>query len=695
MGVGDCAQAESYVLSLLAEGKHRAAFEVIPEFGSPGVYAPHFANLAYRLWRDGRAGEAADVLDRALELDPNLASAWLALGMVKLSQGELAEGDVCLEKAISLEGGVASAHYLRGVVAGKSGRDQEAVEHLTRCLALKPDHDPAREALQELLARVRSDDALVRKAKKALARPQQSGDAASGRATLSVCLIVKDEEESLPQCLRSVQAVADQIVVVDTGSTDATAAIARRLGAEVHEFAWCDDFSAARNAAVERAACDWVLIVDADEELPAGSADQLRELLADPIPGQVCQLVTHAPRTRSGFSGPSLVGHPRLFRNGEGIHFEGAVHEQLVDRDGGEIEEAVFTGIPVLHHGYLEPQAAMGERDSRNARLLSARAAAEPSNAAVLFYLGMAQMGCGRMEQAAETLRRTLRLAGKDRAFRAKAAVLLHRALEPLGRDEEAEQVLRTALEDEPEHPELLCALGSELERQGRTEEAAESYRAATRGRFGPTIDYQDFICRDVRPRSRLAAIHLAREQGEAAASEARACLAIRPEATEVRHVLAAALLSMGKYAEARSELHAILGQDPDDARAHNSLGVSLALEGRHEEAATEFKVALALEPEEVDTLCNLAHARHAQGDLACARDTWEEALKERPSHVPAWLGLGKTYLESGAYQAGARCYEMAALHSDQAPDVMAAIADARAVLVELGRCGQEGEILS
>ncbi|MCJ7822286.1 MAG: tetratricopeptide repeat protein, partial [Armatimonadetes bacterium] len=420
-------------------------------------------------------------------------------------------------------------------------------------------------------------------------------------------------------------------------------------------------------------------------------ADHLRELLGDPIPGCVCQLVTHAPRTHSGLSGPSLVGHPRLFRNGEGIHFEGSVHEQLVDRHGREIQEAVFTGIPVVHHGYLEPEAAMGERDSRNVRLLSARAAAEPSNAAVLFYLGMAQMGRGWMKEAAETLQRTLRLAGKDRAFRVKAAVLLNRALEPQGRDEEAEQVLRTALEEEPEHPELLCALGSELERQGRTEEALESYQAATQGRFGPTMDYQDFACRDVRPLGRLAAAGLAQGQPEAAASQARACLAIRPEATEVRHLLAAALLEMGQYAEARSELHAILGRAPD-ARAHNSLGVSLALEGRHEEAATEFKLALALEPEELDALCNLAHTRHAQGDLACARDTWEEALKERPSHVPAWLGLAKTYLESGAYQAGARCYEMAALHSGQAPEVMTAIADARAVLVEMGRGGQERE---
>jgi glycosyltransferase involved in cell wall biosynthesis len=80
-------------------------------------------------------------------------------------------------------------------------------------------------------------------------------------------LIAKNEERFLPQCLRSVRALASQIVVVDTGSTDRTVDIAREFGAEVHSFSWCDDFSAARNAALEHATGDWILILDADEEL--------------------------------------------------------------------------------------------------------------------------------------------------------------------------------------------------------------------------------------------------------------------------------------------------------------------------------------------------------------------------------------------------------------------------------------------
>src|SRR6185437_14264466 len=83
------------------------------------------------------------------------------------------------------------------------------------------------------------------------------------QSRLSVCLIVKNEEKFIAQCLKSVQGLAQQIVVVDTGSTDRTIEIAREHGAEIHSFTWCDDFSAARNAMLEHVTGDWVLALDA------------------------------------------------------------------------------------------------------------------------------------------------------------------------------------------------------------------------------------------------------------------------------------------------------------------------------------------------------------------------------------------------------------------------------------------------
>ncbi|HNU71315.1 MAG TPA: glycosyltransferase family 2 protein, partial [Thermodesulfobacteriota bacterium] len=96
---------------------------------------------------------------------------------------------------------------------------------------------------------------------------------------LSVCLIVCNEEKNLARALRSVAAVADEIVVTDTGSTDLTVEIAREYGARVSFFPWCDDFSAARNYSLDQARGDWIFSLDADEELLLESYDEVRRCI--------------------------------------------------------------------------------------------------------------------------------------------------------------------------------------------------------------------------------------------------------------------------------------------------------------------------------------------------------------------------------------------------------------------------------
>jgi glycosyltransferase involved in cell wall biosynthesis len=93
---------------------------------------------------------------------------------------------------------------------------------------------------------------------------------------ISACLIVKDEERHLDRCLSSLQGIVDEIVVVDTGSTDGTLEIAQSHGAVIGSFDWCDDFSAARNASLDLATGDWVLWIDADEALTPESASSIR-----------------------------------------------------------------------------------------------------------------------------------------------------------------------------------------------------------------------------------------------------------------------------------------------------------------------------------------------------------------------------------------------------------------------------------
>ncbi|HVR61019.1 MAG TPA: glycosyltransferase family 2 protein, partial [Polyangia bacterium] len=109
----------------------------------------------------------------------------------------------------------------------------------------------------------------------------ESADRAGVPPRLSLCLIVKNEEAMLPDCLASARGLADEVVVVDTGSSDGTVALAQAAGARVSFFAWRDDFAAARNASLASARGRFVLVLDADERLAPGAAEVLRAAIAD------------------------------------------------------------------------------------------------------------------------------------------------------------------------------------------------------------------------------------------------------------------------------------------------------------------------------------------------------------------------------------------------------------------------------
>ncbi len=212
------------------------------------------------------------------------------------------------------------------------------------------------------------------------------------RPLLTLAMIVRDEENTLPRCLKSVCDVVDQIVVVDTGSRDATIEVAEQHGAEVYRFAWCDDFAAARNESLRHARGQWILYLDADEILSADSAAQLRSVLeAQPphVGGLLCTIIS-PHRQDDGSSQTHRGAYPRLFRNyGYGrIEFRGRVHEQItpaIIECGGAI---VHSPIVIYHHGYDVSRQRLEEKVRRNYRLLIQHVTEEPLNAYAWFQLG-------------------------------------------------------------------------------------------------------------------------------------------------------------------------------------------------------------------------------------------------------------------------------------------------------------------
>lgn len=200
------------------------------------------------------------------------------------------------------------------------------------------------------------------------AAPQPTG----GDALVSACLIVKDEEDNLPGCLASLGGLVDEVVVYDTGSSDATPALARQAGAVVVEGYWDDDFSRARNAALSHCRGRWILWIDADEVVNGDPAALRRRLAGAGAPEGYVVLIENELGT--GWNSRSVHPACRLFRRDVG-RWTGNLHEQVTGPDGRQLALTTQDEIRILHHGYTD--AVMSRRNKADRNLTLARAGAE------------------------------------------------------------------------------------------------------------------------------------------------------------------------------------------------------------------------------------------------------------------------------------------------------------------------------
>ena len=196
--------------------------------------------------------------------------------------------------------------------------------------------------------------------------------------SLALVMIVRDEERCLERCLESARRWVDEIVVVDTGSTDGTPEIARRLGARVATFAWCDDFSAARNAALALAEAPWRLVLDADEWISAGGATlaAVRGMAPEFI-GQISVASAFDDAQGGVRQSPSWL--PRLLPRG--VRYAGRIHEQPTS-----MLPRCRVDVSVSHDGYLDAHKA--RKAGRNEKLLTLALAEAPDDAYLQYQLG-------------------------------------------------------------------------------------------------------------------------------------------------------------------------------------------------------------------------------------------------------------------------------------------------------------------
>ncbi|MEH2378176.1 MAG: glycosyltransferase [Nostoc sp.] len=383
---------------------------------------------------------------------------------------------------------------------------------------------------------------------------------------LSLCMIVKNEAATLPKCLNSVRKVVDEMVVLDTGSIDRTPNIAQQLGAKVYHFKWCNDFSAARNAALKYVTGDWILVLDADETLTPTIVPQLREAIARDE-----YLLINLVRQEVGAeqSPYSLVS--RLFRNHPDIRFDRPYHA-LVDDSVSAIltkephwQVGYLPGVALLHTGYQKSAIAQNNKYAKAATAMSGFLATHPDDPYVCSKLGALYVETGKISQGMELLRRGITVA------------------------EENYDILY----------ELHYHLGIAYSRLQKSPQAISHYQAAIKLPIYPMLKLGAY--------NNLGNLLKAAGDFNGAKTAYATTLKIDPTFVVGHYNLAMIFKALGLFTDAIAYYQNAIGLNPNYAEAYQNLGVVLLKVGNHQDSLTAFRKAIAIHerynPEEAKRL--------------------------------------------------------------------------------------------
>jgi FkbM family methyltransferase len=505
---------------------------------------------------------------------------------------------------------------------------------------------------------------------------------------ISLCMIVRDNARTLRSSLESIRPWVDEMIVIDTGSTDDTPKIAQDMGARVYHFPWCDSFSAARNESLRHARGRWIFWMDSDDTIDAANGGRLQELgRRDTDPGVLGYVMqVHCPGAgRDGRGDMTVVDHVKLFRNRPDMRFDGRIHEQILPAIGAAGGEVVFTDIFVVHSGYDHSPEGQKRKLERDLHLLNLELSERPNHPFTLFNFGMTYTDVGRYEEACDSLKRSIAHSGcMDSHLRKAYALLVYCQLQG-GQREAAEETCRRGLELFPTDVELRFRRALILQESGQLDQAAAIYRSVlepqkeryfsslVRGitgyltRQNLAVVYQEqgdldkaktewrHITEEV-PDYRagwrgLGDVLLLRREFDQALALADQMLSKPALRSEWRLLRGQVLSAQGRFSEARAEFEAAVAESPEDQEAADALCRFLFDQGDLAEAERRL-VALARQEAGNGAAChNLGTVFLRQGRHQEAVDWYRESIKRRPGNAPSYAQLGHALRALGQTQ--------------------------------------------
>jgi glycosyltransferase involved in cell wall biosynthesis len=380
-----------------AEEFYRKAIKRDPGYGEP------YANLGKLCWQGGEKEEALNWLERGFILSP-ASSAVIALFQAAINElGTAQRAESHLKSAVTLYPKHKKLSFFLISILLSQGKHQEAMKEIERAMETFGIDDGILSAALDVRDRI---------------GPMEIVGTPLTQGTLSVCMIAKNEEENLLRCLMSLKPIADEIIIVDTGSTDKTKEIARALGAKVFDFKWTNDFSEARNVSLSKASGQWILVHDADEVISSLDYKKLRRLINQTPAQALAYLITTRNYSNNSFldgwtanaeeypEEEAAIGwYPtpkvRLYFNDPHIRFQNAVHELLEPSLLKAGYSIIPLDIPIHHYGELNQEKDIAKAETYYA-LGKKKLTANPDDLKALLELAIQAGELKRYSEAVE-----------------------------------------------------------------------------------------------------------------------------------------------------------------------------------------------------------------------------------------------------------------------------------------------------
>ena len=368
------------------------------------------------------------------------------------------------------------------LVQGKShlsvGNFEKAVQKLQEGLKSNPKAEPtAWEALWIAMDKANSSSSEVNAWKQLYQESFGMQPELKKQGLLSICMIVKNEEAVLANCLTSIQKFGAELIVVDTGSTDSTVKIAEQFGAKVIQSTWSGDFSKARNESISYATGEYVFWLDADDVVPKETMEALSKLLQTKPKKAFALSIKNT--TDNGGTGAAFY-QVRIFPNLRGVCFEGRVHEQLspsLQREGIPVD---FHSLEIFHTGYVNDEI-VAQKQKRNLKIMLTELEEEPQRktAVKLYSIAGSYQDLKEFEKAQQwygKAQKQSEMVKEDPHILEMSPIKIAECKAELGQYNDALRIVFESLKLYPSNADALRLSGQLQEKMGHYSNAKEAY---------------------------------------------------------------------------------------------------------------------------------------------------------------------------------------------------------------------------